>query len=97
MESKEFELEINWLFEGTQNLYELTHRIYPFWSSRILKEIYYFVESTDQIQGIYELKTTEFKQLKYSLHLNNNDLTDKLFNIIRFKMRSLSYKQIYDI
>ena len=93
---EEYRAEINWLFHQTENLYELCHKMYPFWSGKILKEIYYFLESTEQIEGIYELKATEFVNYKYSLHVNSNSSTNELFHIIRFKIRTLSYKQFYD-
>ena len=52
------------------------------------------MESMEQIQGHYELKEAEFGQLKHSLNVND-ELATKLFNIIRFKIRALSWKQIY--
>ena len=67
--------------------------MYPFWGGSIIKDIYSFMESTEQIQGNYELKEAEFGQLKHSLNVND-ELALKLFHIIRFKIRSLTWKQI---
>jgi len=52
------------------------------------------MESTEQIQGNYELKEAEFGQLKHSLNVDD-ELALKLFHIIRFKIRTLSWGQIY--
>eukprot|EP01083_Nonionella_stella_P180070 641139_1 len=89
-----WDAEITWLFLGTENKYDLCHKIYPFWSGSIISDIYSFMESTEQIQGNYELKEAEFSQLKHQLNVND-ELATKLFHIIRFKLRSLSWKQIY--
>merc|ERR1712130_939733 len=77
-----------------ENVHDLSNRIYPFWSGQFIKDIYDFMGSTEQIQGNYELKCAEFGQLKYSLNVNNES-ANKLFHIIRFKQRSLSWQQIY--
>eukprot|EP01083_Nonionella_stella_P161426 528743_1 len=95
MSLKDFIAEIEWLYENTENEYVLCQRIYPFWGHKFINDIYSFMESTEQIQGIYELKAAEFGQLKYSLNVNH-DNANKLFNIIRFKHRSLSWKQLYN-
>ena len=89
-----FNSEIAYLYDGCENKYDLCHKIYPFWSGSIITDIYSFMESTEQIQGHYELKEAEFGQLKHSLNVND-ELANKLFNIIRFKIRTLSWKQIY--
>jgi len=86
--------EVRWLFENIEYVQDLCKRIYPFWGGRFISGIYNFMESTEQIQGNYELKCAEFGQLKYSLNVNNESAT-KLFHIIRFKQRSLSWQQIY--
>ena len=93
---KDYLAEIEWLHLETETAYDLCRRIYPFWGSvnNFIHSIYNFMESTEQIQGIYELKCAEFGQLKYSLNVND-DLANKLFHIIRFKHRSLSWKQLY--
>ena len=86
--------EVRWLFENIEYVQDLCKRIYPFWGGRFISSIYNFMESTEQIQGNYELKCAEFGQLKYSLNVNAESAT-KLFHIIRFKQRSLSWQQIY--
>ena len=53
--------------------------------NNFVHSIYNFMESTEQIQGIYELKCAEFGQLKYSLNVND-DLAYKLFHIIRLNI-----------
>ena len=60
-----------------------------------MESIYNFMDSTDSIQGNYELKCAEFGQLKWSLHVNDESAT-KLFHIIRFKERTLSWMQIHE-
>eukprot|EP01084_Bolivina_argentea_P313577 543028_1 len=90
-----WDAEIDYLFLGCENRYDLCHKIYPFWSGTILQDIYSFMESTEQIQGNYELKEAEFGQLKHSLNVND-ELAIRLFHIIRFKIRTLSWKQIYN-
>ena len=90
-----WDAEVNYLFLGCENRYDLCYKIYPFWSGSIIKDIYNFMESTEQIQGNYELKEAEFGQLKHSLNVDD-ELALKLFHIIRFKMRTLSWKQIYN-
>merc|ERR1712130_957346 len=68
--------EINYLFLGCENKYDLCYKIYPFWSGSIIADIYSFMESTEQIQV-------------------NDELALHLFHIIRFKLRTVSWKQIY--
>merc|ERR1719499_1009451 len=85
--------EVRWLFENIEYVQDLCKRIYPFWGGRFISSIYNFMESTEQIQGNYELKCAEFGQLKYSLNVNAESAF-KLFHIIRFKHRSLSWQQI---
>jgi len=92
--SKDFLPEMRWLFEGVEVIRDLCKRMYPFWSGMFINSIYNFMESTEQIQGNYELKCAEFGQLKYSLSVNDESAF-KLFHIIRFKHRSLSWQQIY--
>ena len=92
--SSDFKPEMRWLFENVEFVQDLCKRMYPFWSGMFLNSIYNFMESTEQIQGNYELKCAEFGQLKYSLSVNDESAT-KLFHIIRFKQRSLSWQQIY--
>merc|ERR1712154_357014 len=70
-------------------------RMFPFWGGSFINDIHNFMESTEQIQGIYELKCAEFGQLKYSLNVNDES-ANKLFHIIRFKHRSLSWQQLYN-
>merc|ERR1712130_465887 len=89
-----FEAEVEYLFLGCENKYDLCHKMYPFWSGSIIADIYSFMESTEQIQGNYELKEAEFGQLKHSLNVND-ELALHLFHIIRFKLRTVSWKQIY--
>jgi len=93
--SEVWDAEIHWLFEGCENEYDLCYKMYPFWSASIIKDIYNFMESTEQIQGDYELKLAEFGQLKHSLNVND-ELAVKLFHIIRFKVRTLTWGQIYN-
>merc|ERR1712228_820611 len=90
-----WDAETNYLFLGCENQYDLCHKIYPFWSGSSIIDIYKFMESTEQIQGNYVIKEAEFGQLKHSLHVND-ELALKLFHIIRFKIRTLSWKQIYN-
>ena len=90
-----FEAEVQWLYTGCENELDLCHKMYPFWSGSIIEDIYSFMESTEQIQGNYELKEAEFGQLKHSLNVND-ELAIKLFHIIRFKIRTLTWKQIYN-
>eukprot|EP00485_Elphidium_margaritaceum_P015088 CAMPEP_0202731060 /NCGR_PEP_ID=MMETSP1385-20130828/186951_1 /ASSEMBLY_ACC=CAM_ASM_000861 /TAXON_ID=933848 /ORGANISM="Elphidium margaritaceum" /LENGTH=2462 /DNA_ID=CAMNT_0049397343 /DNA_START=90 /DNA_END=7479 /DNA_ORIENTATION=- len=93
--SEPWDAEIHWLFDGCENEYDLCQKIHPFWSTSIIKDLYDFMESTKQIQGDYELKLAEFGQLKHSLNVND-ELAVKLFHIIRFKVRTLTWAQIYD-
>merc|ERR1711971_49606 len=60
----DWEAEVNYLFTGCENRFDLCHKMYPFWSMGMIKDIYSFMESTEQIQGNYELKDVEFGQLK---------------------------------
>ena len=92
---RDFNAEIEWLYLDLHNEYDFCQRVYPFWSSQFIDDIYHFMESTEQIQGVYELKCAEFGQLKYSLNVND-ELANKLFHVIRFKHRSLAWKQLYN-
>merc|ERR1712228_1014695 len=95
MKLSDFSAEIEWLYEDTENVYDFCQRLHPFYSGQFIKDIYDFMESTEQIQGHYELKCAEFVQLKYSLNVNDES-ANRLFFIIRFKHRSLSWKQLYN-
>eukprot|EP01084_Bolivina_argentea_P194766 334238_1 len=87
VEVKQYNEEVNYLFLRCENVYDLCHRIYPFWSGSLNQDIMIFMESTEQIQGNYELKKEEFGQLKHSLNVSDDFLAVKLFHIIRFKIR----------
>eukprot|EP01084_Bolivina_argentea_P123568 218973_1 len=91
-EDNDLTAEISWLYL-CENEYDLCYRLYPFWSDSLKKDILNFMESSTQIHGNYELKENEFGQLKYSLNINY-ELALKLFRIIRFKIRTLSWEQI---
>eukprot|EP01083_Nonionella_stella_P178794 632759_1 len=90
--SKSFLMEIEWFYEGTRNVKQLCRRLYPFWSLGLIKSIHEFLESTDLINGTYELKAAEFAQFKHELHVNDA-LAHDLFHLIRLKRRSLSWEQ----
>ena len=90
----QFNAEIEWLFQDIQNEHDLYKRIYPFWSQQFTQKMLNFMESTEQIQGNYELKEAEFGQLKHSLNVND-EIANTLFQIIRLKHRALSWKQLY--
>ena len=89
-----FIAELKWFHETSKTKLDLCKRMHPFSNGKILKDICAFLESTEQIQGIYELKAAEFGQLKHSLNANDEE-AEKLFHIIRFKLRSLTWKQFF--
>eukprot|EP01083_Nonionella_stella_P151296 483245_1 len=84
--------EIEWFADGTRDVGALCRRLHPFWSLNLTKSIHEFLESTELINGTYELKAAEFKQFKHELHVNDA-LAHDLFHLIRFKQRSLSWEQ----
>merc|ERR1719203_1794452 len=95
MKLAHFCAEIEWLYEDTETVYDFCQRLLPFYCGEFIADIYDFMESTEQIQGDYELKCAEFGQLKYSLNVNDES-ANRLFCIIRFKHRSLSWRQLYN-
>ena len=92
--TKSFMPEIRWLYEHVHSVEHLYKTIHPFWSGMIVNSLYNFMGSTEHIEGNYEVKLTEFGQLKDSLGIHDESAT-KLFHIIRFKQQSLSWQQIY--
>eukprot|EP01083_Nonionella_stella_P213062 768781_1 len=90
----EFWRELEWIYQNTQTLHDLCRRVYPFWSYKFI-EIFDFIETTKQIDGLYELKWAEFGQLKLKMKVNDEECS-KLFHIIRCKYSTLSWKQIYN-
>ena len=86
--------ELAWLYEcGADNEYDLCSQLYPLLSGSIKAELLAFMESSEKIQGIYEVKAEEFGQLKHTLGCND-EAARKLFNLMRFKMRSLSFRSL---
>ena len=92
--AKTFMPEIRWLFEHVHSVEHLYKMVYPFWSGMFANSLDNFMQSTEHIDGSYELTCAEFGQLKYSLGIHDDSFIE-LFHIIRFKDQSLSWQQIY--
>eukprot|EP01084_Bolivina_argentea_P132267 233416_1 len=92
---KDFEAEIKWLLNNSETVADVCHKLEPFWKESILTILNDFLESTEHIQGNYQLKAAEFAQLKHALNING-EVADKLFYLIRIKDRSLSWRQLYE-
>ena len=88
-------MEIKWLHKEVHNEYNLCQRVYPFWSGKYLNDIQDFMDSKEKIKpnSSASVKLSEFGQYKYVLNISGA-LADELFEIIRSKSKSLSWKQI---
>merc|ERR1712228_1807 len=90
---KKRDREIRWIFNQCHKEYDLLYLIEPFFEGKIIHEIDELLESSDDIEGNYELRSEEFAQLKHQLHVNGHAAV-QLFHIMRAHQQSLSWRQI---